>query len=82
MFVVSPNLRGYVGIGKDGYIAAGFRGNGGALDILIVAEADVHRGIAHRLEELRTRMLVEHPFAECTKLLPLVTTVLQAIPRG
>lgn len=76
MFVVRPNLRGYVGVGEDGYVATGLRGNSGALDILVVAEANVHRGIAHRLEELRTRMLVEHSFAERTELLPLVTAVL------
>lgn len=77
VLVVRPYLRRYVRIGEYGYIATRFRGNSGALYILVIAETNVHGRIAHRLQQLRTRMLIEHPFTERAELLPFVAAVLR-----
>ena len=76
MLVICPHLRWYVWIGEDGEITAGLRSDSGALNVLIVAETNVDGRVTHSLEQLRARVLVEHPFAERTELLPLVSAAL------
>ena len=76
VLVVGSNLRGNIGIGENGQVAVRFWNHSSALDILIISVQNVHRWLAHGLQQLRSGMFVEHPFAECTKLLPLVTAVL------
>ncbi len=79
VLIVCSNLGRYVWIVEDGGIAARLRRDSGTLDILVVAETDIDRRVSHGLEQLRAGMFVEHPLAECTELLPLVSTVLQRV---
>ena len=76
MFIVRSYLGRYIWVGKDCQVTIGCWGNDRALNILFVAKTNLDRGVPDRLEQLSARMFVEHAFAECTKLLPLVPTVL------
>lgn len=79
MFVVRPDLWRHIRLSKDGRIPVWLRHDDGALNVLIPAEANVRRRVTTELEQLCTRMLVEHALAKCTKLLPLVTAELTSL---
>lgn len=76
MLVICADLRRDIGIREDRQFATRLGDDGGALNILVVAEADVDRRVAHSLKKLGTGVFVEHALAERTELLPLVTTIL------
>ena len=78
MLIVRADLGWNVRVGEDGELALWFWSDSSALDVLITAEADIDGGIAHGLEQLRARVLVEHSFTKRTKLLPFVAAILDA----
>lgn len=76
VFIITTDLGWHIRVCEDGKLAVGLGNNSGALNILIVAEPDIHRGVADSFEQPSTGMLVEHALAEGAELLPLVTTIL------
>jgi hypothetical protein len=77
MLVVCSNCWRNVWVVEDGQQSVRFWSYRSTLNVLVIAEANVDGRIPHGLEKLSPRMLVEHPFTECAKLLPLITSVLQ-----
>lgn len=76
VLVVRANLGRDIWVRKDRKFATGLGRDGGTLNVLVCTESNVDRRIAHGFKKLSARVLVEHAFAEGTKLLPLVTAVL------
>lgn len=76
VFIISTDLGWHIRVCEDGKLAVGLGNDGCALNILIIAEPDIHRRVADSLEQPSTGMLVEHTLAEGAELLPLVTTIL------
>ena len=76
LLVVRANLGRDIWVRKDRKFATGLGRDGGTLNVLVCTESNVDRRIAHGFKKLSARVLVEHAFAEGTKLLPLVTAVL------
>ena len=79
MLVIRADLRRDIGVREDRQFAARLGDHGGTLDILVVAEANVDRRVAHGLEELGTGMFVEHTLTKRAKLLPFKPSVLNVI---
>ena len=76
VLVIRADLRGYIRVREDGYITTRLGGNSCALDILVAAEADIDRRVAHCLQELRSGVFVKHTLTEGAELLPFIATVL------
>lgn len=76
MLIVCTNLGGHVRIGEDRRFTVRLWHDSSTLDVLITAESDVDGRVAQGLQQLCTRVLVEHPFAEGPEFLPFVTAVL------
>ena len=77
MLVVCTYLRWYIRISENGQFAVWLGNDGGALDVLIASKSDVDGRITQGLQQLSAWMLVQHSFAECSKFLPFVATVLK-----
>ena len=76
MLIVCTHLWRDVRIGEDWQVSVRLWRDSGTLNVLIVTEPNVRGRVAHSLQQLDARMLIEHSFTECAKLLPLITTIL------
>lgn len=76
MFVIGPHGKWHVQVGEYWQGAVWLGNHGSTLDILVRPETDIDGRLARCSEQLCSRVLVKHSFAECSKFLPLKAAVL------
>lgn len=76
MFVIGPHRERHIQVREYRQGAIWFRRHGGTLDVLVCSESNIDRGVAWSSEQLRSWVLVEHSFTECSQFLPLEAAVL------